>query len=251
MPAERRLRILTWNVHGNYLHALAHVPHEWLVPVAGMRPGYTPPTPELDWPAHVRVVDPGQLRDETLDLIVYQSRDNLADAPQLLRPAQLALPSLYVEHNPPEPHPTDSWHPFRHPRGLLLHVTHHNAQMWQAPGMPARVIEHGVPDPGRVAAGAREGGITVINHLARRGRRLGLDLYQRAHARLALDLIGMARASCPAVWEKSPTARCRPSWRATAICFHPCAMPASAFRWCRPCCAACPWSALPPPNWPA
>src|SRR5690606_26340785 len=110
--APQRRRILTWNVHGNYLHALAHVPHEWIVPVDGTRPGYTPPTPHLDWPDTLRLVAPGDLRRERLDAIVYQSRDNLADAACLLGSEQLALPSIYIEHNPPEPHPTDTWHPF-------------------------------------------------------------------------------------------------------------------------------------------
>jgi hypothetical protein len=195
--SPRRLRILVWNVHGNYLHALTQLPHDWIIPVEGGRNGYTPPTPALDWPDGLHLTAPSALRDEALDLVVYQSRDNLADAAELLTRAQRSLPSIYIEHNTPEPHPTDSWHPFRHPRGLLVHVTHYNAVMWLSPGMPARVIEHGLPDPGPLQTGELPRGITVVNHIERRGRRLGLDLYERARQRLSLDLIGMGSEHLP------------------------------------------------------
>ena len=33
MPRGRRLRILTWHVHGNYLYALGQVPHDFVIPV--------------------------------------------------------------------------------------------------------------------------------------------------------------------------------------------------------------------------
>lgn len=185
-------RVLIWNVHGNYLHALSHVPVEWIVPVADAgRAGYTPPTPHLDWPANVRTAAPQALRAMRLDAVVYQSTANLADAAELLGREQLSLPCVYVEHNPPEPSPTESWHPFRHPRGLLVHVTHFNAEMWQAPGVAQRVIEHGVPDAGAGPDQRQPRGLVVINHLGRRGRRLGLDIFERARASVALDLIGM------------------------------------------------------------
>jgi len=191
MPEAQR-RILVWNVHGNYLHALSHVPFEWVVPVAADgRPGYTPPTPHLDWPDNIRVVAPQDLRSMQFDAVVYQSTANLADAARLLEPRQLGLPCVYIEHNPPEPSPTESWHPFRHPRGLLVHVTHFNAAMWLAPGVPQRVIEHGVPDAGAGPESRLPRGLVVINHLGRRGRRLGQDIFERARTAVALDLIGM------------------------------------------------------------
>ncbi|MGE4336721.1 MAG: glycosyltransferase family 1 protein, partial [Pigmentiphaga sp.] len=185
-------RVLIWNVHGNYLHALSQVPFEWIVPVAADgRAGYTPPTPHLDWPVNVRVVAPQALRAMQFDAVVYQSTANLADAGELLGPEQRSLPSVYVEHNPPEPSPTESRHPFRHPRGLLVHVTHFNATMWLAPEVPQRVIEHGVPDAGPGPQWRQPRGLVVINHLGRRGRRLGQDIFERARASVALDLIGM------------------------------------------------------------
>jgi len=41
MPRGRRLRILTWHVHGNYLYALGQVPHDFVIPVLPGNPaGY-------------------------------------------------------------------------------------------------------------------------------------------------------------------------------------------------------------------
>src|SRR5690606_37842940 len=110
----------------------------------------------------------------------------------LLTPAQQKLPSLYIEHNPPEPHPTDTPHFFQHEHGVLVHVTHYNALMWDADGMPATVIEHGVPQAPDIAYGGELArGIVVVNNLARRGRRLGADIYDDMRRNVPLDLIGM------------------------------------------------------------
>lgn len=195
--ARTGLRILVWNVHGNYLHALAQLPHQWLVPVDGMKPGYTPPTPGLDWPANLRTVAPASLQDLELDLVIYQSVANLRDATWLLGTAQRRLPCIYIEHNPPEPHPVDTCHHFSHAHGMLVHVTHYNAVMYLSGDVPVRVIEHGVPDPGPLQTGERSAGIVLINNLAGRGRRLGLDIYQRARSTLTLDLAGMGSAGLP------------------------------------------------------
>src|SRR5690606_38804477 len=81
------------------------------------------------------------------------------------------------------------------PNVLLVHVTHFNALMWDAGRTPTRVVEHGVmvPEQSRYT-GEIERGIVVVNDLARRGRRLGLDVFQRASDRVPLDLAGMGSA---------------------------------------------------------
>jgi glycosyltransferase involved in cell wall biosynthesis len=54
------------------------------------------------------------------------------------------------------------------------------------------VIEHGVRIPAGVAyRGELARGLVAINHLSRRGRRLGADLFRQARAQLPLELIGM------------------------------------------------------------
>ena len=190
--ASRRLRILTWHVHGNYLYALGHVPHDFIVPgLPGGPPGYGALGPRIPWTANLTQVPAQELRSLRFDCVLYQSRQNLADARLLLGDEQRALPCAYLEHNPPEPHPTDTVHPFRHDRGLLVHVTPFNAAMWDSGGMPVRVVEHGVPPPAVDYDGSLARGITVINHLASRGRRLGLDLFEAVRARTPLDLMGM------------------------------------------------------------
>lgn len=190
----RPLRILTWHVHGNYLYSLAQIPHVFIVPFTDDgRAGYAKIGPNIPWGSNVHMVPADQIRHQEFDCVVYQSRAVYEeDRHHLLSPAQLALPSIYIEHNPPEPHPTDTRHFFQHDRGLLVHVTAYNALMWDSGDTPTRVIEHGVPAmPGVVYTGELARGITVINHLQRRGRRVGADVFERARQRIPLDLIGM------------------------------------------------------------
>jgi hypothetical protein len=79
------------------------------------------------------------------------------------------------------------------PDVLLVHVTHFNALMWDAGRTPTRVVEHGVVVPdGLRHTGELARGLVVVNNLARRGRRLGADVFARARAAVPLDLVGMA-----------------------------------------------------------
>ncbi|WYX22318.1 glycosyltransferase family 9 protein [Achromobacter xylosoxidans] len=50
MPRGRRLRILTWHVHGNYLYALGQVPHDFVIPVLPGNPaGYGALGSRIPW----------------------------------------------------------------------------------------------------------------------------------------------------------------------------------------------------------
>jgi glycosyltransferase involved in cell wall biosynthesis len=110
----------------------------------------------------------------------------------LLTDAQLRLPALYLEHDPPLGHPTNTVHPVTDPAVSIVHVTHYNALMWDTGRVPARVIEHGVRVPeGARYTGELARGVVVINHLARRGRRLGADVFEQWRERVPLDLFGM------------------------------------------------------------
>jgi glycosyltransferase involved in cell wall biosynthesis len=54
------------------------------------------------------------------------------------------------------------------------------------------VIEHGVAVPAGVHyRGELERGLVITNHLARRGRRMGADLFSAMRTELPLDLLGM------------------------------------------------------------
>lgn len=189
----RRLRILTWHVHGNYLYALTRAPHDFLVPVRpGNPPGYGALGHRIPWGSNVREVPADSLRDVSFDLIIYQSRATYGERLQLLSRRQLDLPCAYIEHDPPQPHPTDTKHWFQHERGVLVHVTHYNRAAWDNGANRTAVIEHGVPAPRAAAVqGGIPKGIVVINHLRRRGRRMGADLFEQAREQIPLDLIGM------------------------------------------------------------
>lgn len=189
----RRLRILTWHVHGNYLYYLSHVPHEFYLPVGRSAPGYAGAAPGLPWPDNVHEVPVADVPREEFDCILFQSKEHyLIDQYEILTDRQRALPRLYLEHDPPREHPTDTVHPVDDPTMLLIHVTHFNRLMWNGRRTPTRVIEHGVLVPGHCSyTGEREKGLVIVNHLQRRGRRLGADLVEYVRARVPLDVAGM------------------------------------------------------------
>jgi glycosyltransferase involved in cell wall biosynthesis len=112
------------------------------------------------------------------------------------------LPKIYLEHDPPRQHATDELHPADDPNMLIVHVTAFNALMWRHERSPTRIIEHGVVAPDGVAyRGELPRGIVVVNHLARRGRRLGHDLFLAARAAVPLDLIGMGAEEAGGIGE--------------------------------------------------
>ena len=190
----RPLRLLTWHVHGSYLWYLAHIPHEIILPVRPGRPeGYGGRLPGFRWPGTVREVPAAMVRDLPFDAVLSQSRRNWEiDREQILTPEQRRLPRLHLEHDPPLLHPTAERHAVDDPGALLVHVTGFNRLMWDAGATPTRVIEHGVTIPEGVAwTGERARGITVVNDLPTRGRRIGADVFERARAAAPLDLVGM------------------------------------------------------------
>ncbi|NJD27626.1 MAG: glycosyltransferase family 1 protein, partial [Chloroflexi bacterium] len=168
------LTILTWHVHGSYLEALARTGHDFVVPVrSGRPPRYGGRPADVAWPPNIREVPAEAVRDLDVDLVLYQHPENwTVEQHEILGPAQLRGPRIFLEHDPPREHPTDTRHPVDDPDVLLVHVTAYNALMWDPGRTPTRVIDHGVEVPPDVLATLElERGVVVVNDLARRGRR--------------------------------------------------------------------------------
>jgi hypothetical protein len=191
----RRLRVLTWHTHGSYLYYLSQAPHDFYVlSKPGRPPGYGGRCGHLAWGDNVHDLPAAAARDHQFDCILFQDDHQWEkDQYEILTPAQRALPRIYLEHDPPLAHPTEARHPVDDPGVLLVHVTPFNALMWNSGRTPTRVIEHGVVAPSGVAYTGDIGrGLVIANHLARRGRRMGPDLFLEARASVPLDLVGMA-----------------------------------------------------------
>ena len=192
---QRPLRILTWHIHGSYLYYLTQTPCIFYLPYkSDPEEGYHGRTPGYPWGDNVVNLPVEKVKELELDVILFQSRKNyLHDQYEILSEAQRALPKIYLEHDPPREVPTDTRHIVNDPDMLLVHVTHFNNLMWDNNNTPTRVIEHGVVvDPGVSYSGELPKGIVVINNLAKRGRRLGLDVFKKVRKEIPLDLIGMS-----------------------------------------------------------
>jgi ADP-heptose:LPS heptosyltransferase len=190
---RRPLRVLTWHVHGNYLYYLTQAPHEWYLPVGLDRPGYAGAAPGFPWSERVHDVPVDRLRRTAFDCILFQHRRHYCeDQYELLSNEQRRLPRIYLEHDPPQDHPTDQPHVVDDPEMLLVHVTPFNRLMWDGGRTPTRVIEHGIPSHRGVRyTGELARGLVVINELPRRGRRVGADVFEAVRRIVPLDLIGM------------------------------------------------------------
>lgn len=190
----RPLKILTWHTHGAYLYYLTQAPHEFYVlSKAGRPPGYGGRCGHIPWGDNVHDLPVELARKQEFDCIIFQDDHQYeTDQYEYLSAAQRALPRIYLEHDPPREHPTDMRHLVDDAGVLLVHVTHFNALMWHSGRTPTRVIEHGVLEPEGVGyRGDLDRGLVIINHLARRGRRMGPDIFSQARREIPLDLVGM------------------------------------------------------------
>ena len=195
----RRLKILTWHVHGNYLYYLTQVPHDfYLVTDAAKSTHHTGRSGTLPWGGNVHEAPAEALSGMAFDVVLHQSRDTWEiDRLTLLTETQRRLPTVYLEHDPPQGHPTDTRHWAAGREVMLIHVTAFNALMWDSGDSPVRVIDHGVrPLSEARYQGGRETGIVVVNNLDLRGRRLGADVFAAIAARVPLCLVGMGSERC-------------------------------------------------------
>ncbi|MFG1703264.1 glycosyltransferase [Nonomuraea sp. M3C6] len=190
------MRILLWHVHGSWTSAFVRGAHEYVLPlVPGRGPDGRGRARTFDWPDSAREVPWDRLRDEPVDVAVYQR----AHEPELAR-AWLGrdVPGVYVEHNTPAGDVPRTRHPLAGRRDLtLVHVTHFNELFWDNGRARTRVIEHGVPDPGHLYTGELPRAGVVVNEPVRRTRVAGTDLLPRFAGRVPLDVFGMKVAGLP------------------------------------------------------
>jgi hypothetical protein len=200
------LDVLTWPIHGAYMGALARVPVRWTVPVQPGRLGYGGRSRTASWPDNVVEVPVDELPGHRFDVVVYQHHlHHDVDRWSVLTPEQRAAPAVFIEHDPPRMSPTDTVHPVTEPGAVVVHVTPFNALMWDT-RVPWTVIDHGVVIPDSTASLERPMGIAVINDLASRGRRLGLDVYRQVRDVVPVTLIGMGAADLGGLGEVAPDA---------------------------------------------
>lgn len=179
----RRLRILTWATRPDYLRSLAQTSHELLV----VSPGEGR-SAHGELPANVQQIAPDDARRQKLDLILFQRPQHYLDEQyEILTAAQRRVPKVYLEHEPPGEHPVNSRHVVSEANVVVVHVSHFNRLMWDHGLTPSRVIEPGVSAPAASYSGELERGLAVLEHVTRR-RALGIDLYDEAKKRAALDL---------------------------------------------------------------
>jgi glycosyltransferase involved in cell wall biosynthesis len=200
-------RVLTWHVHGNYLLYLSRAGHELVLPVKPERSHpYGGRAGTFPWPENVVEVPAAHVRELELDAVLYQSeRAWKVDRFELLSHEQRSLPAVYLEHDPPRESPFDTRHHVREPGTLVVHVTHFNRLMWDCGGAPTTVIEHGVEVPEDARwTGELDRGLVVVNNLATRGRRLGLDVFEAVRERVPLDLVGMGSKELGGLGEIPP-----------------------------------------------
>jgi glycosyltransferase involved in cell wall biosynthesis len=219
----RRYRVLTWQVHGNYLYYLTHAPHDFhVLSRPGRPPGYGGRAGNLPWGDNVFDCPVERARDMEFDCILVQSLAHWErDQHEILGERHRSVPRIYLEHDPPLQHPTNTRHTVQDRSVLLVHVTHYNALMWDCGPTRTRVIEHGVVVPEHVSySGDIERGVAVINHLARRGRRLGADVFERWREQVPLDLYGMDAPASGGL-EELPYARLLPQVARYRFFAHP------------------------------
>jgi glycosyltransferase involved in cell wall biosynthesis len=194
---QNKLKIFTWHIHGSYLFYLSQGNYDIYIPTKPQKTeGYYGRGETFPFGDNVIEIPADEVKNYSFDCIVFQTNQNfLQDQYDVLSTEQRNLPKIYIEHDPPRQHPTDTKHVVNDADITLVHVTHFNRLMWDSNNTPTRVIEHGVVNTGVTYSGELDKGIVVINNLPLRGRLLGFDIFQDVRSQIPLDLVGMGTGS--------------------------------------------------------
>ena len=188
-----RLKVFTWHIHGSYLYYLSQGDYDIYIPVNKEKnEGYYGRGSTFPFGKNVIEVEAAEVKNMQFDCVLFQTNKNyLIDQYEILSEEQRMLPRVYLEHDPPAKHPTDTKHIISDPEILVVHVTHFNKLMWNNETDNVKVIDHGITKPNIEYTGDLEKGIVVINHLHQRGRKLGADIFEKVRKHVPLDFIGM------------------------------------------------------------
>ena len=187
------MRILLWHVHGSWTDAFVRGRHEYLLPVLPEGGPWGLGRAGRDWPDSVREVALADLDADTVDAVVLQRPGEIAEVARVLgRRPGIELPAAFVEHNTPKGDFPFTRHPLADQGDIpVVHVTHFNRLAWDNGAAPTVVIEHGIPDPGRLYTGELPELAVVVNEPVRRGRVAGTDLLPAFAAAAPLQVFGM------------------------------------------------------------
>jgi hypothetical protein len=220
------VRILLWHVHGSWTTAFVHGRHEYTVPVVPDRgPDGRGRAQTFVWPEGVAELTPDELRETPFDVVILQrphELEHLAEDWLGGRRPGADIPAVYVEHNAPQGRIAEMRHPAADRDDLVVsHVTHFNELFWDCGSTPTRVVEHGIPDPGRRYTGEVPRAAVVVNEARRRGRVTGTDLLGRLErAGVPIDLFGMDAAALGGV-EDLPQDRLHTEMARRGVYVHP------------------------------
>lgn len=200
---NKRLRIFTWHVHGSYLFYLSQGEYDIYIPVKTIKEeGYYGRGETFPFGANVIEVPADMVKETAFDCILFQTPKNfIYDQHDILSEEQKQLPRVYVAHDPPWKSPADEQHVMDDDAVIMVHVTHFNKLMWNSAVKHVKVIEHGVMPSPNLYKGDVDRGITVINHMHQRGRKLGADIFEEVAAKIPIDLTGMGTAEYGGIGE--------------------------------------------------
>jgi len=208
------MNILLWHVHGSWTTAFVQGKHRYLVPVNEARDAWGRGRAQtFDWPDGVEEHPIEEIRD--VDIAIVQRPEELDRVPS-------HVPVIYVEHNTPKGDVPETRHPMADRDDLIVaHVTHFNELFWDCGSTRTRVVEHGIPDPGRRYTGEVPRAAVVVNEARRRGRVTGTDLLGRLErAGVPVDLFGMDAAALGGV-EDLPQDRLHTEMARRGVYVHP------------------------------
>jgi hypothetical protein len=190
---NQRLKIFTWHIHGSYLYYLSQGDYTIYIPVKQNREeGYYGRGETFPFGENVIEIPAHEVKEQRFDCILFQTNKNFfVDQYEILSAEQRSLPRIYLEHDPPAQHPTDTKHPVDDKDIIMVHVTHFNKLMWSNENKIIQVVDHGVTVPDVPYSGELKRGLVVINHMHQRGRKLGADIFEKVSKQVPVDLVGM------------------------------------------------------------